>query len=365
MTGDATASPPSSALLKPIDSLADVGPTRAKIFKNLGVHTLGDLLEYFPRDYQFESSELPISRLVDNQIQTSRGEVTAVDYVGSRPRARFEATLDDGTDKLALVWFNASWLRGKIHPGMTLRVQGKVGFFRQIPRMVQPKWEPVDGQTAVITESKFRPIYPASLRLPSELIQKIVEENLDEALTEIEEWFEEELIERRDVMPRKQAYRAIHRPANLQQAVRARRRIIYDELMLMQLGLGISRRLREGRISAPVLRIDKLLDSRIRARFPFALTRAQQNAVWEIAHDLGSGNPMNRLLQGDVGSGKTVVALYGMLLAVANKMQTALLAPTEVLAEQHYLTLTRTLAGSNVIIELFTGRTKRTKQAGS
>ena len=127
----------------------------------------------------------------------------------------------------------------------------------------------------------------------------------------------------------------------------------------MQLGLGISRRLRQGRISAPVLRIDKLLDQRIRARFPFPLTNAQQNAIWEIARDLGSGSPMNRLLQGDVGSGKTVVAIYAMLLAVANKMQAAILAPTEVLAEQHYLTLTRTLAGSNVVIELFTARTKK------
>jgi ATP-dependent DNA helicase RecG len=135
--------------------------------------------------------------------------------------------------------------------------------------------------------------------------------------------------------------------------------LVYDELMLLQLALGLSKRMRDGRLTAPVLRIDKLLDERIRKRFPFDLTNSQTAAVYEIVKDLQSGRPMNRLLQGDVGSGKTVVALYAMLVAVVNKMQSAILAPTEVLAEQHYLTLTSLLRESSVRIELFTHRTKR------
>ncbi|HWE01743.1 MAG TPA: ATP-dependent DNA helicase RecG [Tepidisphaeraceae bacterium] len=361
--GERVDSSPSVGLMTPVESLADVGEARAKALRKLGLRTLGDLLEYFPRDYQFESAELPISRLVENQIQTARGQVLAVDYVGGGRRARFEATIDDGTEKLALAWFNSNWLRGKIHPGMTIRVQGKVAFFRNMPQMVQSRWEAVDDQTPPIGQSVFRPIYPATLRLPSEIIQQIIDANLDAALLEVGEWFSPALVAQRGLLARRAAYRAIHRPANLDEAMRARRRIIYDELMLMQIGLGISRRLRDGRISAPVIRIDKLLDQRIRARFPFPLTNAQQNAVWQIARDLHSGSPMNRLLQGDVGSGKTVVAIYAMLLAVANKLQAALLAPTEVLAEQHYITLSRALAGSNVVIELFTGKTKR-KDAG-
>jgi ATP-dependent DNA helicase RecG len=145
----------------------------------------------------------------------------------------------------------------------------------------------------------------------------------------------------------------------MRQALQARRRIVYDELMLMQLGLGISKQLRDGRFTAPVMRIDKLLDQRIRSRFPFELTEAQTGAIWEIVKDLQAPRPMNRLLQGDVGSGKTVVAVYAMLTAVANRMQAALLAPTEVLAEQHYLTLSRLLGDSSVSVELYTGRTKR------
>ena len=344
---------------RPIESLTGVGPTRAKAFKTLSVQTLGDLLEYFPRDYQYESSELSIPQLTEGPIQTVRGTVCAVDYIPSRPRPRFEATLDDGAGKLSIIWFHGAYLRSRIHPGMVLRVQGKVKFFRQFPQMVNPRWEVVDEATERITESKFRAVYPASLKLPSETIERIIAENLVAILPEVQEWFDPALLRKRGLPDRCEAYRAIHQPADVREAMRARRRIIYDELMLMQLGLGISKRLRDGRLSAPMMRIDRLLDERIRRRFPFALTQAQQQAIWEIVRDLQSGRPMNRLLQGDVGSGKTVVAVYAMLVGVANKLQSALLAPTEVLAEQHYLTLGNLLRESNVSIDLITNRTKR------
>ena len=359
MTPATPAAPETTVLDRSIESVEGVGPARAKVFKMLGVSTLGDLLEYFPRDYQFESAELPISALRPEQIHMCRGEVVAVNYSPVRPRPRFEATIFDGKDKLALVWFNAAWMRAKLRPGMHIRVQGRVKVFRNLPQMTNPRWDEVDETVATVDRSTFRPIYPASLRLTSETIGSTIEENLDAMLAEVHELFDPALPARRRLMDRRDAYRLIHRPADLNQAMAARRRIIFDELMLMQLGLGISRSLRAGRLSAPVMRIDKLLDERIRKRFPFTLTPAQQNAVWQIARDLGSGKPMNRLLQGDVGSGKTVVALYAMLLGVANKLQAALLAPTEVLAEQHFLTLGRALQGSSVTIELFTSRTKK------
>jgi ATP-dependent DNA helicase RecG len=260
---------------------------------------------------------------------------------------------------LAITWFNGGWLRTRIHPGMMIRVQGKVDFFRQFPRMANPHYEIVEEATGRITESKFRAIYPATLKLPTEAIERIIRDNLESLLPDVHEWFDPALLARRGLPDRRKAYRTIHQPSDLREAMRARRRIIYDELMLMQIGLGISKRLRDGRLTAPLMRLDRLLDERIRKRFPFSLTDAQQHAIWAIAKDLQSGRPMNRLLQGDVGSGKTVVAVYAMLVGVANKLQSALLAPTEVLAEQHYLTLTNLLRESNVSIELFTNRTKR------
>src|SRR5439155_4763250 len=182
---------------------------------------------------------------------------------------------------------------------------------------------------------------------------------LPQMLPVVEEIFEEPLLKKRRLMRRRDALRAIHQPRGWKEAVDARRRLVYDELMLMQLGLALSAKLRQGRVTAPKMRLDKLLDERIRARFPFELTAAQKRAVYEIAADIQSTKPMSRLLQGDVGSGKTVVALYAMLVAVANRLQAAILAPTEVLAEQHFLTLSNFLRDSSVTIELFTSRTKR------
>ncbi len=349
---------PSDPLSRPVDSLETVGPARAKELRALGIQTLGDLLDYFPRDYVHESSEGSISSLRPGDIQTARGEVVAVNYAPG-PRPRFMATLDDGTAKLGLVFFNGAYLRRQIHPGMQIRVQGKVGEYLGYPQMLNPKWQKVDAETPRVAEERFRSIYPATSRLPSDVIARIVEVNIEPALAAIEEWFPENLLKSRNLLGRREAYRLIHRPADQKQAIAARRRLVYDELMVMQLGLGIAKKLRDGKLTAPVLRIDKLLDERVRKRFPFQLTKAQQNAIWQVMHDVQSGQPMNRLLQGDVGSGKTVVAVYAMLVAVANKMQAAILAPTEVLAEQHFLTLNRLLGDSSVTIELFTSRTKR------
>src|SRR5688572_15679972 len=169
-----------SRLATLVADLEGVGPARAKHLKLLGVHTLGDLLEYFPRTYQLESSEQPISQLTTgDHIQRARGRVVACDYIPSRPKPRFEATIqgDDGY-KLGLVWFNAGYLRKAITPGMFIRVQGRVRFYRNVPQMTQPKFQPIEEETEKIDESTFRTIYPATAALPSDQIAKIIEQNL-------------------------------------------------------------------------------------------------------------------------------------------------------------------------------------------
>jgi len=342
-----------------IATIEGVGASKVREFEARGVRTLGDLLEYFPRSYQQERSERPIDQLVADQIQIARGEVVAVDYIPMRPRPRFEATLSDGSGKLSLVWFNSSFLRKSIYPGKLLRVSGRVKFFRGIPSMAQPKWHEVEADAQPVGEDVFRAVYPASAKLSSAMIWQVMDRALPEMLPAVEEVFEDGLLKKRRLMARREAIRAIHQPKGWKEAADARRRLVYDELMLMQLGLALSAKLRQGRLTAPKMRLDKLLDERIRKRFPFELTAAQKRSIWEIAADIQSTKPMSRLLQGDVGSGKTVVALYAMLVAVANRLQAAILAPTEVLAEQHYLTLSNLLRESNVSIELLTSRTKR------
>ncbi|GIW77688.1 MAG: ATP-dependent DNA helicase RecG [Phycisphaerae bacterium] len=345
-----------------LSTLCGVGPTRLKALKELGITTKIDLLEYFPRRYQLETAERPVAELVTDLIQNVRGEITAVDYIAGASRSRFEATLRDESGSLALVWFNGGYLKRVIHPGQQLRVKGKVRFFRGLPQMTNPKWSIITDETPAIEKSVFKPIYPASSRISSDTIAQLIHDHLSDLLELVDEWFEDELLQKYNLLPRKQAYRLIHVPGSHREAAQARRRLVFDELMLLQLGLVSSRQLRDGRLSAPVLRIDKTLDERIRSRFPFEMTRAQLQAAYQIAKDLQQRQPMNRLLQGDVGSGKTVVALYAMLMAVANRLQVAMLAPTEVLAEQHYLNFSRMLEGSNVRIGRFTGRSKRTEK---
>ena len=328
----------------------------------LGLNSAADLLEYFPRAYIKESPERPVGGLKSGEIQSARGEVIAVDFIPG-PRPRFIATISDG-HPLTLTFFNSGYLRGKIVPGTLLRARGKVQFFRSEPQMINPRWEIVRPDAETLTESIYRPIYPATATAPSRLIERLVGTHFDEMLASVGEWFDDRLLRRRKLIGRREAYRAIHQPADQKDARSARKRLVYDELMLLQLALAISKSQRQAPLVAPAIRIDRLLDQRIRDRLSFQLTGAQERTIGEIARNMRSGLPMHRLLQGDVGSGKTAVAVYAMLAAVANKLQAALLAPTEILAEQHYLTLRTMLAGSRVEIGLFTQRTrKQSRQA--
>ena len=203
---------PAPALSRRIESLDGIGAVRARQLRAIGLQKLEDLLEYFPRGYQHEFAEGAIAQLGADQIHTVRGEVVAVNYTPTRPRPRFEATLSDGAQKLALVWFNMAYLRTRIHPGQTIRVRGRVKFFRNLPQMANPRWEIIDPETQRTGEEKFRPIYPATAHLSSELIGSIIDQNLDAATAEVEEWFDPALLAKRHMIPRAEAYRLIHRP---------------------------------------------------------------------------------------------------------------------------------------------------------
>ena len=355
--------PDDAPLDQPLTTLAGVGPARATTLRALGLESVRDLIEYFPRRYQFEAEEMPIADLTADTIHTVRGEVTATNYRRTARGGVFEATLDDGSDAISLAWFNAAWLRNRLTPGMTIRVRGKVKMYRNLPQMSSPTWQPIEDDTPLVEDSHFRPIYPATADLSSAAIEKLFAAIVGDVAPRMAEWFDERLVAERQLMSRPDAYAKIHQPKDYREAKAAHRRLVYDELMLLQLGLGLARRQRGGRLSAPVVRVDKLLDGRIRKRFGFPLTNAQTRSAYEIVKDMQSGVAMNRLLQGDVGSGKTAVALYAMLVAIANKLQAAILAPTEVLAEQHFLNLSRLMANSGVNVGLFTQRTKRKNAA--
>jgi len=352
-----------------------VGARRAQLVAKLGIRTVADLIKHLPHRYEYHAGQTPILELPIGSVATARGVVTQCRWAGGmgggrRGGGRFTAQIQDDHGYLDLVWFNARYMRDKVHPGMTMIVTGKVALYNDQRQMANPKFVLIDeddaddtedaGATATPTDDKwaeerYRPIYSATDALPTGAIERIIDGVLDDALPQIEDHFDEAYRAERDLPTLAEAYRMLHRPADEDEVKRARRRLAYDELLLLQLGFAMKRKHVEIELDAPPLRWSEAIDTHIRERFPFTLTNDQDTVSQEIANDLQKDVPMNRLLQGDVGSGKTVVALYAMLMAVSANTQAAMMAPTELLAEQHYLSISNMLAESNVRIALLTG----------
>ncbi|MEM9414171.1 MAG: ATP-dependent DNA helicase RecG [Planctomycetota bacterium] len=345
----------------PITTLPGVGPARAAALARLGIHSLADLIRHRPTRYEKLGAEGRIADLpvMEDVVATARGTLSAVRWVpaqGRGKKGRFQATLQDDSGTLALVWFHAGYLRDALHPGQMLLVQGKVKRFDGYPQMVNPKWEKISEESdAPAQGDRLRPIYPSTEGLPSHAIEKLVGEALDRVLPEMQDPLPETLTKAHNLLPLTEAFEKLHRPTEPDDHKEARRRLAYNELLLLQIGIAMKRAYVAKRQAAPALVHSSAIDRQIRGRFPFELTPSQDKVIAEVVTDLGSETPMNRLVQGDVGSGKTVVALYAMLLAVSARQQAAMMAPTELLAEQHYRSISEMLAGSGVTVRLLTG----------
>ena len=343
----------------PIQFIKGVGPVRATQLEGLGVKTLQDLLLYFPRRFDLRKQCQPIATLRGGEeAATVAGEVQAVNERASRMPFLEAFLRDDSGATIGAKWFHGGYLRDKIRPGMTLAVSGKVSVYREVLQMVNPRFQVIyDPQNTNLAQDELLPVYPASGVLSSGVISAVIKKVLPQAKGLIPEWYTPDYLALHGLMPRDPAVAAMHRPEDQQQWEAARRRLAYDECLVMQLGIAMMR-LRTVSRPAHALPFTREIDQRIRARFPFSLTPAQDKAVAEIVSDLGRNHPMNRLLQGDVGAGKTVVALYAALLAVANRRQAVLMAPTEILAVQHYRRIQQYLEGSRVHTALLVGGQK-------
>ncbi|MGP1272368.1 MAG: ATP-dependent DNA helicase RecG [Phycisphaerales bacterium] len=358
-------------LTSPLIEVPGIGDRMARDLATMDLRAVGQLLVHLPHRHEVEQPESPIADLQPEHVVTARGEITACRPVGFGTRTRFEAVLHDGSGRLDLVWFNAPYLRGKLHPGMTLRVSGKARRYKSSLQLANPRFEIVDNDTdehtttatAVDATPTLRPVYPATERVSSRAIGLAVSRTLPHALPLIDEHLPEEIRVRRDLPVLRDAYRMIHAPADEQEVSRARRRLAYDELLLLQLGVALKRHQLRDTQRAPALRSSEAVHRDILASFPFTLTGAQQRVIGELTTDLTRDVPTNRLIQGDVGSGKTLVALYAMLLAVKSGHQAAMMAPTEILAEQHFDSIQRVLTGGETRIALLTGSASQTERS--
>ncbi len=349
------------ALEAPIQFATGVGPQRARLFAKLGVATCGDMLNYYPRDYVQFQGHIRVSELRPGQHATVQGRIIQTRLIRRRPM-RFEALLEEESGRCVLIWFNRHDLSGKIMLGISLRATGAVNIYNGRPQLLQPRFEPVDRDSAAGAAPCLEPLYGAIADLPSGAIHRIITGNLDRLLAHVAEWFEPAFLAERNLFPLRRALEQIHRPLDFIAAGQARRTLAYHEFFLYQLAVGIKRYHQKNLVGAMPLRTDDIVDARIRALLDFTLTAAQDRVISQFRRDLAKNRPMNRLLQGDVGSGKTVVALYAMLLAVASGSQAAMLAPTGVLAEQHLLTLERYLSRSRVKIGLLTAGVAATER---
>jgi ATP-dependent DNA helicase RecG len=350
---------PLLALDTPVQYVKGIGPHRAEQLAGLGISTVEDLLLYFPRRFNLRRQAQPIETLKgDEPAATVAGVVGEVQYKAFGRLPYLACTLDDGTAVIMLKWFHGGYLRDTIKTGLTIAAAGKVSVYKETLQLANPRFQIIhDVAQTDLSQDELLPVYPAMAAMPSSLIGRLIQGTLDQAPRLFGEWFDQEHLRQRQLVARPTAIAAMHRPEDSQAWERARRRLAYDELVLMQLGIALQR-LRAVSQPAFALSCTAEIDRRIRARFPFVFTGAQDRAVSEIAADLARPRPMNRLLQGDVGSGKTAVSLYAALLAVAHRKQVAIMAPTEILARQHFQKVEQYLAGSRVRWALLVGGQK-------
>ncbi len=345
-----------SPLSASVLSLKGVGSARAELLGRLGIRTVGELLLHLPRSYDDLSDVRRVDQLEAGVLQTVQGEVVEMDG----------RSLADGRTVLSIViaddrgrcvegtWFNQGWMASRFRYGQRVAFSGKPRWHRDHWQMSQPRVQPLDGAGGA-TEPQVVPVYSLTEGLRADQLRPLMRQALALAADAVVDLVPAALRVKRGYSPAAQAMWEVHFPEVLAQGLRARRRFIYEEFLVLQVALALRRREVRDRQRAPKLVTTDAIDAHIRRLFPFRLTGDQDRAVAAVRRDLASDRPMQRLLQADVGAGKTAVAVYALLVAVANKHQAALMAPTEVLARQHWHTLEKYLVASRVRRALLTG----------
>lgn len=352
----------------PIDRLRGVGPNRAELLRVAGVQTVRDLLELMPARYEDRRRFKTISQITGSEppLNITGTIVSARMKISPHKRMKiFEAVLEDGTGSVVLVWFNQPWLADKIRKGMTLRAYGipKTSSYGRL-QIDSPEWS--EAEKDFDESGRVVPVYPMVGTLSGRIMKSVVRQAL-EALPSVTDPLEEPMRQRFGLLERKRALFEVHCPDRfaddlaIGRRTPAHDRLIFDEFLGFQLALRARRERAEGNGKARSLTIDDSVRDAVRDLLPFPLTAAQKRVLREIADDLRSPRAMYRLLQGDVGSGKTIVSLVAALLVVKSGHQSAFLAPTEILAQQHFERAVK-LLGTSVRLARLTGQTPKAER---
>ncbi len=336
------------ALSDSVTTLKGVGEAKAAMLERLGIHTLGELISFFPRQYEDRTGLVPVSGLVPEEPCCFLATVITQPRTSHvrKGLSTTRCTVADNTAKVRVSWFNQPWMSRNLHPGKTYCFYGALTGDERNRQVLNPITEPAEASPGVTR--CIIPVYPLTKGLTSKALQQLIFQVLEREKPENS--LPPEVAQ--GMMPVERAYWEVHQPTTREALSQARRRLVFEEFFLYGLGISLLRARRDRLSHYPC---PKPVPQGFYDRLSFSLTGAQQQALGEISRDMSSGLPMNRLLQGDVGSGKTMVALGAMLQAVENGYQAALMAPTELLATQHYHTISRFLEPLGITCVLLTG----------
>ncbi len=353
-----------------VEYIKGIGPARAELLKKeLNIRTYGDLIEYFPLRYIDRSRFHKISE-INNELPYVQihGRVVNVQMVGKGPASRMVAILEDETGEIELVWFQGiRWIKDKVIPGSDYLVFGRPVYFNGRYNIPHPEIDPYNASALKVSET-LQPFYGSSEKLKvkgfnSRGISKVMYNLVGLLKGNIPETLSQEVISHFSFISREEALVNIHFPKDDSMLRKAQARLKFEELFFIQLRLLMQKIMRINKTQGHVfLKIGDHFNSFYHHNLPFSLTEAQKRVIREIRKDVGSGKQMNRLLQGDVGSGKTMVALMSMLMALDNGYQACMMAPTEILAQQHFESLNQLLSGLGISHELLTGSTKSSQR---
>jgi ATP-dependent DNA helicase RecG len=350
---------PAARLDTPVKFLKGIGERRAESLERLGIRTARDLLWHLPHRYIDASTLTPLAKAALGQEIACVGKVVAKGVLPTRRGLRiFHAVLRDDSGVLECVWPGQPFLDRSIVIGQTLLVSGPVRFYhgRQMAPREYVILADAGSDAEPLTAGRVLPVYPATEGLSHKVIRSLIDRHLDRLIELSEDGLPEALRSSLGLPALPDALRAVHRPSSSEEAEQGRRRLAFDELFDLQLMLIRARAVAKRHRTGVAFTVRRQLTTRLKQRLPWELTLDQQQALREITADMTAPDRMHRLLMGDVGTGKTVVALFAMLLAVENDFQAALMAPTELLAEQHGATLEALLAPLDIRPELLLGR---------
>lgn len=347
-----------------------IGPARAALLRSeLGLATVGDLLQHYPFRYVDKSKYHRIVDVVSDAAQVQiKGRITRSELIGPPKAKRLVAQLEDESGSIELVWFKgAKWIAPKLLSGRDYIVFGKPSFFKGKRSISHPEFEMATAASLKHTGG-LQAVYSSTEKLGgkgmhSAGILKLVQRVLPEVAPDIKEFLPEAWMKQYSFPTRRQAFEVIHNPKEIESLEAARNRLKFEELLLAQLSLVKNKNQQTSELPGVVMEeVGELFNTFFSKHLPFDLTGAQKRVIKEIRADMRFGTHMNRLLQGDVGSGKTVVALLTALLAIDNGFQVCLMAPTEILAQQHFQTFTSMLAELPVHVDILTGSTKTARR---